>query len=258
MISMQWLNPNERRRWVVLAVVCLGQLMMVLDATIVNVALPSIQGDLHFTQANLTWVVDAYLIAFGSILVTVALMLGVYAIVKATDYGWGSAHTLGFGAASLALLAAFVALEARLENPIFPLRILRVPGLAGSSAVRGLLVTGMFSTFFLGVLYLEHVRGYGALRTGVAFLPLTLGLAALSLGASGRLMERFGPRRVLLAGLTSITAALLLLSRVGEHASYFPGIFVPFTLLGVGAGMAFLPLMTLAMANVPSQDAGLA
>ena len=107
----------------------------------------------------------------GSVLVTVAPMTGIYAIVKAADYGWLSAHTLGFGAAALALLAAFGVLESRLRNPIFPLRILRSRGLVGTSIVRGLLVTGMFSTFLLGALYLERVRGYGALRPGSRSCP---------------------------------------------------------------------------------------
>jgi MFS family permease len=156
------------------------------------------------------------------------------------------------------MLAAFIVLESRLTNPIFPLRILRLRGLTGTSIVRAFLVTGMFSTFLLGVLYLEHVRHYGALETGVAFLPLTLMLGALSLGITARIMRRFGPTPVLLVGLTSIVAALLLLSRVGDHASYFPAIVVPFTLLGLGAGLAFLPLMTVAMADVPPRDAGLA
>ncbi len=136
-------------------------------------------------------------------------MLGVYAIVKVTEYGWLSAHTLGFGAASLALLGAFVAVESRLRNPMFPLRILRVPGLAASSVVRGFLVTGMFSTFLLGVLYLQHVHGYGALKTGLAFLPLTLILGLMSVGVTARLMQRFGPLRVLLAGLAAIAGALV-------------------------------------------------
>jgi MFS family permease len=194
----------------------------------------------------------------GSLLVTVALMLGVYAIVKATEYGWLSAHTLGFGAAALALLAVFVAVESRLSNPMFPLRILRVPGLAASSVVRGFLVTGMFSTFLLGVLYLQEVHGYGALRTGLAFLPLTLVLGVMSVGITARLMERFGATWVLLAGLTAITAALVLLSRLPAHTSYLPAIFAPFALLGLGAGMSFLPLTMIAMAEVPSADAGLA
>jgi EmrB/QacA subfamily drug resistance transporter len=401
MITINGLIKGERRRWIALAVVCMGQLMMVLDATIVNVALPSIQRDLGFSQANLAWVVDAYMIAFGSflllagrlgdllgrkrmfltglvmftvasvacgmagdqlvliaarfvqglggavasaavlallvtefskpseraiamsvytfivssggsigllaggvltqsvnwhwiffinvpigiltfalgrvlitetarpglghgvdvigsLLVTGALMLGVYAIVKATEYGWLSVHTLGFGSAAVALLAVFVAVESRLANPMFPLRILRVPGLAASSVVRGFLVTGMFSTFLLGVLYLQHVHGYGALRTGLAFLPLTLILGLMSVGITARLMSRFGAGRVLLAGLVAIIGALVLLSRVPAHTSYFPAIFVPFALLGLGAGMSFLPLTTLAMAEVPVADAGLA
>jgi EmrB/QacA subfamily drug resistance transporter len=392
---------RDMRRWVSLAVVCMGQLMMVLDATIVNVALPSMQRDLHFSQANLAWVVDAYMIAFGSflllagrlgdllgrkrmflsglvmftlasvacglagdqvllivarfvqglggavasaavlallvtefpqpgeraiamsvytfiissggsigllaggvltqslswhwiffinvpigiatfalgrmlineteriglgqrvdvlgsLLVTVSLMLGVYAIVKATDYGWVSAHTLGFGGASLALLGVFALVESRLRSPMFPPRILRVPGLGASSVVRGFLVTGMFSTFLLGVLYLQHVHGYGALRTGLAFLPLTLILGLMSVGITARLMSRLGSLRVLLAGLVTITVALVLLSRLPAHAEYLPTIFVPFALLGLGAGLSFLPLTTIAMAEVPLADAGLA
>jgi EmrB/QacA subfamily drug resistance transporter len=194
----------------------------------------------------------------GSILVTVALMLVVYAIVKATDYGWVSTHTLGFGGAGLALLGLFALVESRLRSPMFPPRILRVRGLGASSVVRGFLVTGMFSTFLLGVLYLQHVHGYGALRTGLAFLPLTLILGALSVGVTARLMGRFGPLRVLLAGLTAITVALVLLSRLPAHADYLPTIFVPFALLGLGAGLSFLPLTSIAMAEVPLADAGLA
>jgi MFS family permease len=124
--------------------------------------------------------------------------------------------------------------------------------------VRGFLVTGMFSTFLLGVLYLQHVHGYGALETGLAFLPLTLVLGLLSVGVTARLMERFGPTRVLIAGLVAIACALVLLARVPAHAAYFPAIFGPFTLLGVGAGLSFLPLTTIAMADVPIADAGLA
>jgi MFS family permease len=116
----------------------------------------------------------------------------------------------------------------------------------------------MFSTFLLGVLYLQHVHGYGALETGLAFLPLTLMLGLLSLGVTARLMERFGPVRVLLAGLTAITAALVLLARLPAHADYMPTIFGPFTLLGLGAGLSFLPLTSIAMADVPIADAGLA
>jgi EmrB/QacA subfamily drug resistance transporter len=392
---------RERRRWIALAVLCLGQLMMVLDATIVNVALPSIQRDLHFTQGNLTWVLNGYLITFGgflllagrigdlvgrkkvflaglvlfiaasilcgfatgqamlivarllqgvggavassvilaiivtefpnareqaramgvyafvsagggsigllaggaltqsldwhwiffvnvpigaiafvlgwlliaenegiglsggvdvlgSVLMTAAAMLGAFAIVKSSDYGLTSARTLAAGGGSLALLGAFLALEARLDNPIMPLRILRLRMLMGTSVVRGMLVTGMFSAFFLGSLYLERVLGYDAIQTGLAFLPLTAAIAALSMGPSARAVERFGALRTLSVGLASIIAGLLLLAAEGVHASYFPGLFTAFLLLGLGAGASFLPLLTLGMSDAPERDAGLA
>src|ERR1700704_5549094 len=344
---------SDRRRWIALGVLCLGQLMMILDSTIVNVALPSIQRDLHFTQSSLTWGIDGYLITFGgllllagrlgdlvgrkrvfltglvlftaasvlcgiassqgmliafrllqgaggavassvilaiivtefperadqakamglyafvsagggsigllaggaltqsldwhwiffvnvpigalafllgwalidenegiglaggvdvlgSILITLATMIGAFAIVKSTEYGIFSARTLGAGGGSLALLGAFLWLEARLANPIMPLRILRLRMLMGSSLVRGLLVTGMFSAFFLGSLYLERVLGYDAIDTGLAFMPLTIAIAALSMGLSARAVERFGPLPTLMSGLAGIVAGLLL------------------------------------------------
>jgi MFS family permease len=194
----------------------------------------------------------------GSILITVATMLGAFAIVKSTEYGVLSARTLGVGGASLALLGAFFALEGRLANPIMPLRILRLRMLMGSSLVRGLLVTGMFSAFFLGALYLERVLGYTAIDTGLAFLPLTFAIALLSMGLSARAVERFGAVSTLAAGLSSIIAGLLLLSTAGVHASYFPGLFFPFLLLGLGAGASFLPLLTIGMSDAPARDAGLA
>jgi hypothetical protein len=194
----------------------------------------------------------------GSILITLATMLGAFAIVKSSEYGLFSARTLGAGGASLVLLGAFLTLEARLTNPIMPLRILRLRLLMGSSVVRGLLVTGMFSAFFLGSLYLERVLGYDAVHTGLAFLPLTFCIAVLSLGVTARAVERFGPITTLVAGLSGIIAGLLLLGSSGVHASYFPDLFFAFLLLGLGAGASFLPLLTIGMADAPPRDAGLA
>jgi EmrB/QacA subfamily drug resistance transporter len=391
---------NDRRRWMALVVVCLAQLMIVLDTTIVNVALPSIQHDLHFSQGNLTWVVNAFLVTFGSflllagrlgdllgrrrvflaglvlftvasvlcgaapsqgfliaarfvqgigaamqasvilaiivtefpqprdraramsayvftavaggslgllaggaltealswhwiffvnvpiglaamgfgrmlipqdrglglghgvdwlgsILVTASLMIAVYAIVQATSHGWGSAQVLGFGALAAVLMAAFLILESRIENPIMPLRILHLRGLVASSVVRGLLVTGMYSTFFLGTLYLEHVRHYSALDTGLAFLPWTVTVGILSLGVTARLVERFGQMRVLIPGMLSVIVGLLLLRTTGVHTSFFPTVFFAFFAIGLGIGNAFMPLLSIAMADVPAQDAGL-
>jgi EmrB/QacA subfamily drug resistance transporter len=391
---------GDRRRWMSLAVVCLAQLMIVLDTTIVNVALPSIQHDLHFTQGNLTWVVNAFLVTFGSflllagrlgdlvgrkrvfmlgvtvftiasvvcgvaptqgvligarfvqgigaalqasvilaiivtefpdpaeraramsgyvfvsvaggslgllaggvltqvlswhwiffvnlpigiatlvlgqalvpsdrgiglgkgvdwlgsVLVTVALMIGVYAIVQATSHGWGSDQVIGFGALSVLLLGAFGVLETRLRNPIMPPRIFSAGGLVGSSIVRGFLVTGMYSTFFLGTLYLEHVRHYSAIDTGLAYMPWTITIAVLSLGVTARLVGRFGAIRVLLAGMPAVVGGLVLLTTTGAHTAFFPTIGVSFFLIGLGIGVAFMPLLQLAMADVPAADAGL-
>jgi EmrB/QacA subfamily drug resistance transporter len=391
---------SDTRRWASLMVVCLAQLMIVLDVTIVNVALPSIQHDLHMSQANLTWVVNAFLVTFGSLLllagrlgdlagrkriflagvvtftvasllcgvapsqgaligarflqgvgaaaqasvilaiivtefpqpveraramgayvfvsvaggslgllaggvltqalswhwvffvnlpigvatfalgqlliradeglglahgvdwlgsalVTTSLMSAIYAIVEATSHGWLSSHVLGFGGLALVLMGAFIALESRIENPIMPLRILRLRGLVNASLVRGLLVTGMYSTFFLGTLYLEHVRHYSALQTGAAFLPWTLTVAVLSQGITARLVDRFGPLRVLTAGMATAIGGLLLFASVGPDTAFFPTIFFASFLLGLGIGNAFMPLLTLAMADVPAEDAGL-
>jgi EmrB/QacA subfamily drug resistance transporter len=392
---------NDRRRWLTLVVVCFGQLMIMVDATIVNVALPAIQRDLHFTQANLTWVVNAYLITYGSflllagragdlmgrkkvflagvavftlasvlsgltqdqvmlvaaralqglggalsggviiamiitdfpkphdraqamsiftfviagggsmgllvggmltqmiswhwiffinlpiglatlllgwwliqeseskglsrdvdiagsILVSAAMMVGVYAIVTAADQGWASLHTLGFGGASTLLLIAFFVLEARIKNPILPLRILRLPGLSGASAARALLASGGFTAYFLGALYLQHVKGYDAIGTGLAFLPQTVALGVLSMGITARLMRSFGPRAVAVGGLMIFAGGMVVLSTLDAHSAYFPGIFGGYLLFGIGAGMSFMPLLTIAMAQVPAAEAGLA
>ena len=381
-------------------IVCLAQLMIVLDVTIVNVALPAIQRDLHFSQSNLTWVVNAFLVTFGSllllmgrlgdlagckrvflaglvtftaasflcgiapsqgaliaarflqgvgaaaqasvilaiiitqfptpseraramsayvfvsvaggslgllaggiltqtlswhwvffvnlpiglatfvlgnkfiqadsglglehgvdwigsILVTASLMGVIYAIIQATTHGWISAQVLGVGAVAALLMAAFVALETRIENPILPMRILRVQGLIKASLVRGFLVTGMYSTFFLGSLYLEHVRHYSALQTGAAFLPWTITVAVLSQGITARLVNRFGPLRVLTAGMVSAVIGLLLFSTVGPSTAFFPTIFLACFAMGLGIGSAFMPLLTIAMADVPAADSGL-
>jgi MFS family permease len=194
----------------------------------------------------------------GSVLITLATMAGAFAIVKSSEYGLTSARTLGVGGSALVLLAAFLWLESRLENPIMPLRILRLRALMGSSLVRGFLITGMFSAFFLGSLYLEHVLGYDAISTGLAFMPLTIAIAIMSMGVSARIVERFGAVNTLAAGLVGIIAGLVLLATQGVHASYFPGLFFAFLALGLGAGASFLPLLTIGMSDAPKRDAGLA
>ena len=329
---------GDRRRWIALVVVCLAMLMNALDGSIVNVALPDIQRSLHFTQSGLTWVVDAYLISFGSFLLMAgrlgdligrkkvfltgvalftlasiacgsadsqamlvaarfvqgiggALSSSVIIAIIVTEFplaherakamsayifvavGGGSIGLLaggvltqalswhwiffvnvpigiatlilgrflivenigigirqgvdvvGVGAGdrvphggdlrhrhgvdvsagapprhlaclgiAVVLFTAFIFLESRLANPIMPLRILKLRSLTGSSVIRGLIATGMFSTFFIGALYLERVLGYSPIGTGLAFMPATVGMAAMSSGLAARLVNRFGPR----------------------------------------------------------------
>jgi MFS family permease len=194
----------------------------------------------------------------GSFLITAAMMVAVYAIVTAADQGWVSAHTLGFGGAAAILTGAFFVWESRAANPILPLRILRVRSLMGASVVRGFIVTGMFGTWVMGSLYVEHVLGYGAWDTGLAFLPMTLTVGALSLGTTAKVMARLGPVRTVVLGMTFVVVALVMLSGLGDHASYFPTLFVPFALMGLGMGTAMLPLLTIAMSGVPAADSGIA
>jgi EmrB/QacA subfamily drug resistance transporter len=394
-------TENPSRRWIALVVLCLGQLMIVLDATIVNVALPSIQNDLHFSQADLTWIINAYLIAFGSflllagrlgdligrkkifisglvlftaasalcgvansqalligarfvqgiggavassviiaiivtefpapaerakalgvfafvasgggsigllaggflthainwhwiffinlpigliaivlglglvkenvgaglrqgvdvfgsVLITAAMMLGVYTIVQTDTHGWGSARTLLLGAVAVVMVAGFLAYESRVAKPMLPLRVLRSRSLTGANVVRGFLVIGMFSSFFIGALYLERVLGFSAVETGLAFLPMTVSIGVLSVGVTPRLVTRFGPKRTLIPGLAMALAGLLLFARAPIGADYWTELFPALTLIGLGAGTSFMPLITLAMSEVPASDAGLA
>ncbi len=390
----------DRRAWMALVVVCLAQLMNILDGTIVNVALPKIQRDLHFSQANLSWVLNAYLITFGSflllagrlgdlfgrkkvflvgvgtftlfsaicgvansqlvlivarflqgaagalcssvilaiisteftepsdrakamsayifvvtsggsigllaggaltefinwrwdffvnvpiglfalvagyrlldenpglgrsggidwlgsLLVTGGVMVGVYGIAKAPDYGWGSPHTLGFIAAALVILALFVLVESRLENPIMPLRIFAIRSLIASSIVRGMLIAGMYASFFLGALYLQGVRGYSPLETGLAFLPQTIVVGIMSRGITTRLAARFGNLVMVCSGLLVMALSLGLLSQVTTTTAYFPLLLSSYILLGLGAGAAMSPLLSVALSELPHQDAGL-
>src|SRR3954454_19853268 len=393
------IQPNTR--WIALLVLCAGMLMIVLDATIVNVALPSIQDDLGFGQSELAWIVNAYLIAFGGLLLlagrlgdlvgqrrvfltglaifTVAsllcavappqetliaarfvqgvggaltsavilgmivtmfpdpreqaraigvygfvasaggsigllaggaltqainwhwiffvnlpigvvtallalrlvddhkgiglragadipgaalltggLMLGVYTILQVDRTGWGSAQTLALGGVSAALLAAFVARQARVHNPLMPLRLFRSRNVTGANVVMALLVVGMFGMFFLGALYLQRILGYNALEVGLAFLPATIVMGAMSLRYSEPLTMRFGPRQTLIASLVSIGAGLLLFAQTPVDGTYATDIMPAMALIGLGAGLGFPSLMTLAMSGATPSDSGLA
>jgi EmrB/QacA subfamily drug resistance transporter len=195
----------------------------------------------------------------GAVLVTSALMLGVYTIVKpAAEEGWGAPQTLGFGAVALVLLAAFVVREATARNPLVPLRIFRSPNVTGANLIQILLVAGMFGMFFLGALYVQRVLGYDELQTGLAFLPTTIAMGTLSIRYSERLVTRYGARNTMVPGIVSIGAALLLLARVPVAGDYWVDVLPAMVLLGVGAGLAFPALMNLAMSGAAPEEAGLA
>ncbi|MEA2215132.1 MAG: hypothetical protein QOK19_693 [Solirubrobacteraceae bacterium] len=195
----------------------------------------------------------------GGVLITAALMVGVYAIVgPAASHGWGDTRTLGFGAVSLALLGAFVAREAAASNPLVPLRIFRLKQVVAANVVQILSVAGMFGMFFLGALYLRRVLHYDALQIGLSFLPATLVMGTLSIRYSERIVTRFGPRVALLTGMPLIMLALALFARAGVGGSYLADVLPSMALLGIGAGVAFPALMAVAMSGATPQDAGLA
>ncbi len=194
----------------------------------------------------------------GAALITFALMLGVYTILEAGGQGWASAHTLGFGAVSLALLGGFVAREARAETPLVPLRIFRSRTVSGANVIQALMVAGLFGMFFMGVLYLQQVLGFDAVETGLAFLPVSVLIGALSLGVSPRLNDRYGARATLRVGLVLIVAGLAYFARVPADGDYLADVLPVMVLLGVGAGLSFPALTTIAMSGVTPSESGLA
>ena len=194
----------------------------------------------------------------GAVLVTGALMIGVYTIVKAAEHGWVSAHTLGTGAVALALLSGFVAREATAAKPLLPLRVFRSRTVSGANVIQALMVGALFGVFFLGSLYMQQVLGYGAIQIGLAFLPVALAIGILSLGFSERLNTRFGARRVLVPGLALIAVGLALITRVPVQADYVRDFLPAMLLLGVGAGLSFPALMSLSMSAATPSDSGLA
>jgi EmrB/QacA subfamily drug resistance transporter len=195
----------------------------------------------------------------GAVLITSALMLGVYTIVKpAAEDGWGSVQALLLGAVSLALLGAFIVREAHASTPLVPLRIFRSRNVVGANLVQILCVAGMFGVFFLGALYLQRVLHYDALEIGLAFLPVTVIMGTLSVRYTERLVMRFGARNCLFPGLLMIAAALAYFARVPADGSYVIDVLPSMALLGAGAGTCFPALVTLAMSGATPSDAGLA
>jgi len=389
------------RRWQALALLCLGAFMIVIDMTIVNVALPSIGADLRFADASLVWVVNAYLLTFGGCLllggrlgdlygqrrvfliglafftltslacglarsqgllvtaravqgiggaivdavslslimslftspaerakamgvygfvcagggsvgvlagglltsqldwhwiflvnvpigaavfvlclkllpvdaavqhggrldvagavtITAALMLAVYAVIGGNEAGWLSTRTLGLLAVAAATFVAFVVIESRVTAPLVPLRLFRLRNIVVANIVGVLWSAGMFAWFFISALYLQIVLGYSAMEVGLACLPSNLAMAALSLGASAWLVGRYGLRVPLAGGLALAALGLALFASAPGEGRYLADVLPGMLLLGIGAGVAFNPLLLAAMSDVSESESGLA
>jgi EmrB/QacA subfamily drug resistance transporter len=193
--------------------------------------------------------------ALGAVLVTAAVMLGVFAISQTTGHGWGFRSIAPLIAAAV-LLAGFVLRQAKAKTPLLPLRLFRIRAVTGANLVMILMVAGLLGFQFVTALYLQQVLGMDALGTGVAFLPVPLMIAIGSLGFAGRLITRFGERTMLLAGLGLVVVALLLLTRVSVHGNYFAEVLPALVIMGTGGGVALPALMGLAMSGVSPEDSG--
>jgi MFS family permease len=186
------------------------------------------------------------------------LMLAVYAIVNGTEKGWTSGETLGVLAASAAVFAAFLTIESRVRAPLVPLRLFRLRNLSTASGVGVLWSGAMFAWFFMTALYLQLVLGYSPLQIGLAFLPGNVIMGVLSIGLSAKLVMRYGIRKPLATGLLFAAAGLALLVRAPVDGTFVVDVLPSMILLGLGAGMAFNPVLLAAMGDVDPAEAGLA
>ncbi len=392
---------DNRQRWFALMLLCVGELMIVLDTTIVNVALPSIQSDLKFSETSLVWVVNAYMLTYGGFLllggrlgdlyghrklflmgitlftvaslvcgvagtqwllvcaravqglggavvsavalslimnlftepgerakamgvygfvcagggsvgvlmgglltsslswhwiflvnlpigvavyvlclrllpdtqgqavgekldvagavtITTALMLAVYAIVNGNEQGWLSQQTLLLLGAAAALLGGFLALQARVEHPLMPLSLFRNRNVSVANVVAVLWAAAMFAWFFISALYMQLVLDYSPMQVGLAFLPSNLIMAAFSLGLSAKLVMLWGNKLPLAAGLLMAAAGLALFGRAPVAGLFWIDVLPGMLLLGLGSGIAFNPLLLVAMSDVEPGESGLA
>jgi MFS family permease len=194
----------------------------------------------------------------GAVLLTGGLMLFVYTILEVEQQGWGSVQTLAMGGVAIGLLAAFLARQARTANPLMPLRLFRSRNVSGANLVQAMLVVGMFGMFFLGALYMQRILGYDPLEVGLAYLPSTIVMGAMSFRVSAQLNMRYGPKSTLIPSMVAIAAGMLLFARTPIEASYVVDLMPPMVLIGLGAGLGFPSLMMIAMSGSTPQDSGLA
>jgi EmrB/QacA subfamily drug resistance transporter len=195
--------------------------------------------------------------ALGAVLVTAGMLLLVYALVKAPEVGWGAGRTIAELAGALGLLLAFAINEQRNRNPLMPLSIFRIRGLAAADATQLVGIAGLLSMFFFLTLYMQNVLGYSAIQTGAAYLPLCFAVAVSS-GVSSQLLVRVGTRPIIVAGALIGAAGIYLLSRIPVHGSYLGDLLPGLLIVAVGLGAVFVGVTTAANAGVPADKAGLA
>jgi len=194
----------------------------------------------------------------GAVTVTASLLLAVYAVVNGNEAGWTSTQTIALLAGASVLFALFLAIEGQVQSPIVPLRLFRLRNLAIANVVGTLWAAAMFAWFFISALYLQLVLGYSALQVGLAFLPANIIMAVLSVGASAKLVSRYGLRVPLAAGLFVAAAGLALFARAPVDGSFAIDVLPGMMLLGIGAGIAFNPVLLAAMGDVAPSESGLA
>jgi len=193
----------------------------------------------------------------GAITSTAGVALLVYGFIRAASDGWGSRTALAAFAVAIVLLAGFLLTETRAQQPITPLRLFADVSRSGSYAARLLLVAGMFGMFFFLTQFLQDVLGFSPLRAGVAFLPMTIMLFAVS-RAVPRLLPRFGGKRLMILGMLPVIVGMAWLSRVSPGTSYWTGVIEPMVLFGAGMGVVFVPLTSVSLMGVRPEDSGAA
>jgi EmrB/QacA subfamily drug resistance transporter len=193
----------------------------------------------------------------GAVLVTSGLVVLVYAITQANEYGWASAETIGLFAGSAALLAAFIGWEARASQPLMPFAIFRLRTLVGANVAGLILGTALFAMFLMLTLYMQQVLGYSAMKTGVGYLAVA-GTAIVWSAVAAQLVTRVGVKPVLVAGMSLLTAGLVYFTQVDVGGSYLGDLLPGFLLISIGMGFSFVPISIAALAGVQPAEAGLA